>query len=306
MSEHEEHHWMSRIVSVFLRGNLSVLLVLISLIAGAIALLVTPREEEPQIVVPLADVFVQMPGASAEEVEQQVSTRLERLLYQIDGVEYVYSMSRPGMAIVTVRFYVGEDREDSLVKLYNKISMNIDAVPPGVTGWVVKPVEIDDIPIVDVTLWSKRVDGYTLRRLAEQVEVALQAVPNTGRTVVIGGPRRQVLIQLDPDALASHNLSPLEVVQVLRAANVNVQAGSFSRNNAQWRLESGPYVDFGPRARTSGGGRFCRASGLSPRRGYAARRGPRSNRRPRRGDHLHASRFRSGLDPLGAPQRKRT
>ena len=242
MSEHEEHHWLSRIVEVFLRGHLSVLLIIISLIAGAVALLVTPREEEPQIVVPLADVFVQMPGASAEEVEQQVSTRLERLLYQIDGVEYVYSMSRPGMAIVTVRFYVGEDREDSLVKLYNKIAMNTDIVPPGVTGWVVKPVEIDDIPIVDVTLWSKQLDGYTLRRVGEQVEVALQSVPNTGRTEVIGGPPRQILIQLDPDALASHNLTPLEVAQVLRAANVNVQAGSFSRNNRQWGLESGPYV----------------------------------------------------------------
>ena len=94
------------------------------------------------------------------------------------------------------------------------------------TGWVVKPVEIDDIPIVDVTLWSKQLDGYTLRRVGEQVEVALQSVPNTGRTEVIGGPPRQILIQLDPDALASHNLTPLEVAQVLRAANVNVQAGS--------------------------------------------------------------------------------
>ncbi len=179
MSQHEEHHWLSRIVEVFLRGNLSVLLIVISLIAGGVALLVTPREEEPQIVVPMADVLVQMPGASAEEVEQQVSTRLERLLYQIDGVEYVYSMSRPGSAIVTVRFYVGEDREASLVKLYNKIAMNIDIVPPGVTGWVVKPMEIDDVPIVDVTLWSEQYDDFVLRRVAEQVEVALQSVPDT-------------------------------------------------------------------------------------------------------------------------------
>ncbi|MBN2580993.1 MAG: efflux RND transporter permease subunit [Pirellulales bacterium] len=242
MDPQHEHHWLSRIVEVFLRGNLAVLLILISLIAGAIALLVTPREEEPQIVVPLADVFVQMPGASAEEVEQQVSTRLERLLYQIDGVEYVYSMSRPGMAIVTVRFYVGENREDSLVKLYNKISMNTDMVPPGVAGWVVKPVEIDDVPIVNVTLWSKQVDGYVLRRVAEQVEIALQSVPNTGRTEVIGGTPRQILVQLDPEALAARNLTPLEVAQVLRGANVNVPAGSFSRQDRQWLLESGPYI----------------------------------------------------------------
>jgi multidrug efflux pump subunit AcrB len=244
MAEPQEHHWLSRIVEVFLRGNLSVLLILLSLIVGAFALLVTPREEEPQIVVPLADVIVQMPGASAAEVEQQVSTRLERLLYQIDGVEYVYSLSRPGMAIVTVRFYVGEDREGSLVKLYNKIAMNTDIVPPGVTGWVVKPIEIDDVPIVCVTLWSKRkgYDPFVLRQVAEQVEVALQAVPNTGRTEVIGGLRRQILVQLDPEALQAQGLSPLEVVQVLRGANVNVPCGSFSRDDRQWLLESGPYV----------------------------------------------------------------
>ena len=108
--------WVSRVVAAFLRGNLSVLLILVMLITGLAALYLTPREEEPQIVVPLADVYIQMPGASAEVVEQQVANRLERLLYQIDGVEHVYSMSRPGQAVVTVRFYVGEDREKSLVK----------------------------------------------------------------------------------------------------------------------------------------------------------------------------------------------
>ena len=107
-----------------------------------------------------AAVFVRMPGATAEEVEQQVASRLERLLHQIDGVEYVYSMSRPGEAVVTVRFYVGENREASLVKLHNKILMNTDAVPPGVTGWVVKPVEIDDVPLVNVTLWSATADDF--------------------------------------------------------------------------------------------------------------------------------------------------
>ena len=126
------------------------------------------------------------------EVEQQVASKLERLLYQIDGVEYVYSMSRPGEAVVTVRFYVGENREASLVKLHNKIVTNTDAVPPGVTGWVVKPVEIDDVPLVNVTLWSATADDFALRRVAEQVEVALQGVPDTARTEVVGGRRRQL------------------------------------------------------------------------------------------------------------------
>ena len=114
-----------RIVSAFLGGNLSILLIIISLAVGVVALMVTPREEEPQIVVPLADVLVSYPGGSAEEVERLVASRLERLLYQIDGVEYVYSMSRPGAAVITVRFFVGEDREDSLIKLYNKIQQNV-------------------------------------------------------------------------------------------------------------------------------------------------------------------------------------
>ena len=172
-----------------------------------------------------------------------MSTRLERLLYQIDGVEYVYSMSRPNMAIVTVRFYVGESRENSLVKLYNKLSMNTDLVTPGITGWVVKPIEIDDVPIVNVTLWSRQYNDYALRRMAEQVEIALQAVPNTARTEVVGGRRRQIRVQVDPDALAAHRLTPLDVVQVLRGANVNVPAGSFNRDNREWLLESGPYIE---------------------------------------------------------------
>nr|HDM59716.1 efflux RND transporter permease subunit [Bacillota bacterium] len=155
----------SRIVDSFLKGNLSILLIVVSLIAGVFALQMTPREEEPQIVVPLADVIVQYPGGSAEEVEQMVSSRLERMLYQIDGVKYVYSISRPGMAVVTVRFFVNEDRERSLIKLYNKIQQNVDNIPPGVTGWVVKPIEIDDVPIVNITLFSGRYSSHQLYRV---------------------------------------------------------------------------------------------------------------------------------------------
>jgi multidrug efflux pump subunit AcrB len=241
MTASQEQSVVSRIVEVFLRGNLSVLLILVSLIVGAAALWLTPREEEPQIVVPMADVLVQMPGASAAEVEKQVATRLERLLAQIDGVEYVYSMSRPGQAIVTVRFYVGEDREKSLVKLYNKIAMNTDIVPAGVSGWVVKPIEIDDVPIVNVTLWSERYDDNALRRIAEQVEVALQSVPNTARTEVVGGRRRQIRVALDAERLAAHRVTPLEVSRVVQGANQNLSAGSFSRDNRELLVESGPY-----------------------------------------------------------------
>ncbi len=236
------HGLLSRIVEVFLRGNLSILLIVVSLIAGTVALLATPREEEPQIVVPLADVMVQMPGASAEEVEKQVSTSLERLLLQIDGVEYVYSMSRAGMAVVTVRFYVGEDREDSLIKLYNKIAMNTDIVPPGVTGWIVKPIEIDDVPIVNVTLWSERYNDYELRRVAEQVEIQLQSVRNTSRTEIVGGRQRQIAIRIDPEELAAHNITALQVSQILQGANVNMQSGGFTRDNREVLVESGSFL----------------------------------------------------------------
>ncbi|MCA9246721.1 MAG: efflux RND transporter permease subunit, partial [Planctomycetales bacterium] len=140
-------HWMTRLVEVFLRGDVAILFVVLSLLLGMASLWLTPREEEPQIVVPMADVFINAPGLSAPEVEQQVTRRLEKLLYQIDGVEYVYSMSRPGQSVVTVRFFVSEDREDSLVKLYNKINSNVDQIPAVVDSWVVKPIEIDDVPI---------------------------------------------------------------------------------------------------------------------------------------------------------------
>ncbi len=232
-----------RIVELFLRGNLSVMLILISLLAGAVALLVTPREEEPQIVVPLADVYVHVPGASAEEVERQVATRLEKMLYQIDGVEYVYSMSRPGMAIVTVRFYVGEDREDSLVKIYNKVQSNIDQVPPSVAGWVVKPVEIDDVPIVNLTLYSDRYDDTVLRRIAEEIEIKLQSVKNTNKTQVIGGRPRRVRVELDPAQLTSRNLSPLEIVRALQAANITLPAGKFEQTNLEYLVDAGTFLD---------------------------------------------------------------
>ena len=164
-----QHNFTNRIVKMFLESNLSIILILLASIVGLAALGLTPREEDPQIVVPLADVYVNFPGHSAAEVEQLATTPLEKILYQIDGVEYVYSMSRENQAIITVRYYVGEDRERSLVKLYKKLDENLDIVPPGVTGWVVKPVEIDDVPVVTLTLASNSSDDMSLRRVAEEV-----------------------------------------------------------------------------------------------------------------------------------------
>lgn len=241
----EEMPFMTRIVALFLRGDAALLLVLVSLILGAVALYLTPREEEPQIVVPMADVFVNAPGLSAEEVEQQVTRRLEKLLYQIDGVEYVYSMSLPGQSIITVRYYVGEDRERSLVKLYNKVHSNMDATPPAVSDWVVKPVEIDDVPIVIVSLWTDRTDRYSdheLRRLAEELQYDLQTIPNTNRVSVVGGRPRRIRIELDPQRLASRATSPLQVAQALRASNAQLRSGRFDQQNREFIIDAGTFV----------------------------------------------------------------
>ncbi len=217
----------------------------VSMAAGLAALLATPREEDPQIVVPMADVHVSAPGLPVEEVERQVATRIEKLLSQIDGVEHVYSMSVPGRAVVTVRFYVGEDREDSLVKIYNKIYSNTDQIPPAVRSWVVKPIEIDDVPILIATLWSERpetIDDFALRRIAEELEIELQAVAQTNRTEVIGGRPRVIRVELDPDALAARQTSSLEVAWALGVSNVRYPAGGFDQRDTFTVVDSGDFV----------------------------------------------------------------
>lgn len=237
--------FMTRIVEVFLRGDVAVLLIFVSLMLGAAALVLTPREEEPQIVVPMADVFASAPGLSAEEVERQVTDRLEKLLYQIDGVEFVYSMSQPGQCVVTVRFYVGEDREDSLVKIYNKINSSVDQIPPVVESWVVKPIEVDDVPIVIATLWSdqpQRYGDHQLRRIAEEVQHELQAIPNTNRVEVVGGRPRQITVNLDAQRLAAHSTSPMQVSRALQASNVTDRNGTFEQQNMQFNVETGTFI----------------------------------------------------------------
>jgi multidrug efflux pump subunit AcrB len=234
--------WMSGLIETFLRGNLAILLIIVSLAAGAAALLLTPREEEPQIVVPVADVLISAPGLSAGEVERQVASRLERMLLEIDGVEYVYSMSRPGQAVVTVRFHVGQNREESLIKLYNKIFQNVDRTTPGVTGWVVKPVEIDDVPVITAALHSEQLDTHALYRVAEEVVTHLQDIPDAAAVTIHGGQRREVQVRLDRDRLAAHGLTPLDVMHGLQVANVQRPAGKIETGNLVIPVEAGPFL----------------------------------------------------------------
>ena len=250
MTEHtglptnQEHHFTNKIVKMFLESNLSLILILLATVVGLTALGLTPREEDPQIIVPLADVYVNFPGHSAAEVEQLVTTPLEKILYQIDGVEYVYSMSREGQAIITVRYYVGEDRERSLVKLYKKIDEHLDIVPPGVTGWIIKPVEIDDVPIVTLTLASKSSDDMTLRRVAEELTQRLSGIKDVSRAYVVGGRPRVVQIEMDPDRMAAYHVSPLVLQQALQGANVLKTAGEIRSKDRVIRVDAGaPFSD---------------------------------------------------------------
>lgn len=219
---------LSRIVRIFLESNLSIILIVFSIIVGVAALLITPREEDPQIVVPLADIYVNFPGHSASEVEQLVSSPLERVLYQIDGVEYVYSMSKENQAIITVRFYVGQDRERSLVKLFKKMDENRSQVPPGVTGWVMKPVEIDDVPVTTLTLKGTEQDTHSLRRIGEEMVERLAEVPQVSRAEIIGGEPRAIRLHIDPERMRGYGLSVLQIQRAIQGANVSLQAGELT------------------------------------------------------------------------------
>ena len=234
-------NFLIRIVKKSITSHLSIILIIISLSLGIAAVLVTPREEEPQIVVPLADVYITAPGASPQEIEKLVATPMERLLWQIDGVEYVYSMSRQDMAIVTVRFFVGQDRENSLVKLHNKIAMNIDQAPPIVKDWVIKPIEIDDVPIINITLYSERYDDHQLHRMGEELLSRLSAVKDISRTEVIGGRKREIRVELLHERMSGLNVSMLEVFKALEGADVSVTAGSFSRFNQDFTVTSNAF-----------------------------------------------------------------
>ncbi|SCX83748.1 Multidrug efflux pump subunit AcrB [Desulfoluna spongiiphila] len=229
-------------VKRFLTSKLSVIMVMAALLLGMAAILITPREEEPQIVVPMADIYVQAPGATAEEVEHLVATPLEQLLWQIDGVEYVYSMARRDMAVVTVRFFVGESREHSLVKLYNKINMNIDKVAPLIRGWVVKPVEIDDVPIVAVTLYSEAHDDHQLRRVGEELLARLAEVKNVSGTQIVGGRKREVRVALQPERMKGLGVSLLEVNRALSGSDASITAGHFSRVNTEYTVTSSSFL----------------------------------------------------------------
>ncbi|PKK90732.1 MAG: AcrB/AcrD/AcrF family protein [Candidatus Wallbacteria bacterium HGW-Wallbacteria-1] len=231
------------IVHKFLTTQLSIIFIILAIGLGIGAVLVTPREEEPQIVVPMADVIVNCPGASPSEVEELVTTPLERLLWQIDGVEHVYSISSRDMAMATIRFYVGEDRERSYVKLRNKIESHIDTVPPIVKGWVVKPIEIDDVAVVTAVLTSSNNSPHELRRVAEEIKTRLDSIEDLSKSDIVGGYPREIRVILDLEKMAAKDLSILEVAQLLRSRNFSFTAGEITRNGQTLAVTAGPLLE---------------------------------------------------------------
>jgi multidrug efflux pump subunit AcrB len=240
-SQHPALRLAGRIAHVFIGSKLTPLVIVGALLLGAFAILQTPREEEPQIVVPMLDVFVQMPGASSQEVAQRVSLPMERLLREVPGVEYVYSISHPGMSMLIVRFYVGTKEEAAIVETYNKLYSNFDRIPPGVSQPLIKARSIDDVPILALTLWGKDYDSYRLRRIAGELENSLKQLDDVSETTIIGGQPRQVRVVLDSQRLAAYGLTPGVVVGQLQGANSRGQAGSFARDNREFQVEAGMF-----------------------------------------------------------------
>jgi multidrug efflux pump subunit AcrB len=231
-----------RIARAFIDSKLTPLIVAASLLLGLYAVLVTPREEEPQIVVPMVDIYLPLPGSTPKEVEERVVKPLEGKMWEIKGVEYVYSMSRPGMGIITVRFLVGEDLEKSLVKLYNKVMSNRWMLPPGAGEPLVAPKSIDDVPILTLTLWSERYDWYTLRRVARELCDELKKSDSVAETAITGGLRRQLKVRLDSGRLAARGMSPLQVVGALQKGNVSLRTGDFPGDNRDFLVAGGDFL----------------------------------------------------------------
>lgn len=235
-----------RIARAFLTSEITPLLALTGLLLGLFAVMVTPREEEPQINVTFANVFIPFPGATAKEVESLVTTPAEQIVSEIAGVKHVYSASSPGMAVLTVRFKVGEPRTDAIVRLYNAFYSNQDALPQnlGVGQPLIKPKGIDDVPVVSGTIWSKNpaITASDLLKIAHAMEAELQRVPGTRDIETIGGPERIVRVKFDPARLASYGLALSDLRMSLAAANASADAGELVNNNSEIKVQAGTFL----------------------------------------------------------------
>lgn len=235
-------NFTSKILRSILESKVPIIILVLSILAGMMALHYTPREEEPQIVVPMIDVIVSAPSVNVQQMERLVTTPLEKLLSQVSGVEHVYSVTNNSQTVVTLRFHVGENRERALLNTYNKLHSNTQKIPAIVDNWRVHPIEVDDVPIVMLGLWSSdnnTVDDYDLRRLAEEVSTYLQAIENTSEVNIVGGRSREIQVNLDPEQMTARKISINEVFNAIQSSNTLQHLGNLALENQSFRLESG-------------------------------------------------------------------
>jgi multidrug efflux pump subunit AcrB len=232
-----------KIAKGFINSKLTVLLMVVFMVIGVYSSFLIPREEEPQIDVPMADIFVGYPGASPTEVESRVIKPLEKLFSNIKGVEYVYSTSMKEQGMVIVQFYVGEDIERSLVKLYNEINRHMDIMPQGVTMPLVKTRAIDDVPMLGLTLWSENYDDFQLKQIANELNNEIKKINDVSLTQKIGGRDRQLRVILDKDKLASSGLDFLTVSQMITVNNQQLSAGKFNKNDTEFLINTGKFLE---------------------------------------------------------------
>jgi multidrug efflux pump subunit AcrB len=240
--EFEHPGFAGRMAAAFVDSKLTAVGIIASMLLGLMAIVLLPREEEPQIKVPMIDVMVSMQGATPKEVEQRISIPMEKLLYELPGVEYIYSTSMAGQSLLVVRFYVGENLDSSIVRLNQKLATNFDRIPHGVSTPIVKPHIIDDVPILALTFHSQNYDHFTLRRLASEVDDAVKSIHNVAETTLIGGTRRQIRIQFDPLLLASRNLTVSQLVPALQQANRQSFSGKVMVMNQEILLQTGTFL----------------------------------------------------------------
>ena len=236
-----------RIAAYFLRNSLTPLIALIAMLLGVFATLITPREEEPQINVTMANVFIPFPGATVKDVENLVARPAEQVLARIAGIEHVYSVSRPGMAVITVQYEVGEEPVQALVRLYDTINAHSDWVSPnlGVGQPIVKPKGIDDVPIVSLTFWSADANqsGFEMQQVARAVEIELKRIAGTRDVVTIGGPGHVVRVLMDAERMASHGITAQDLKAALQVSNASQPAGSLVAGNKEILVQTGTYLE---------------------------------------------------------------
>jgi multidrug efflux pump subunit AcrB len=233
---------VSKILCFFVDSPLTPLFVGASILLGVLAVTLLPREEEPQIVVPMIDVFVEMPGSTAKEVEQRVTRHVEKLAWELPGVEYIYSTSSPGRSLTIVRFLVGWDEEKAIVQLYQKLYANLDRIPTGASRPLLKPRSIDDVPVLALTFHGDGYDAHSLRRIAAVVDDEIGQLTDVSETTLIGGQRRQLRVELDASRLTFYQIDPTRVVRALRAANRQTPSGSFPSGTQEILVETGGFL----------------------------------------------------------------